>query len=211
MPARNVACRSLVRHPRTPILIVDDVADTRLIYAAYLEYRGFRALTAGNAKKALELAVESRPDVIVMDFAMPGSDGISAARQLSADAATSSIPIIIVTGHVDAVRPDAVQAAGAGPHHKAVPARSTGVRGSPFANRRQALSPRPRHARLILACSQGSEPPDPAVPVQHLVTVAADRVSWADWPVAHRATYRRTVNMLHAAIDAEDDVLTGLD
>jgi|SRR6266850_2693283 len=95
------------------ILIVDDVEDTVLIYASFLEYRGFRTATAGTAKKALEIATEQRPAVIVMDYALPGADGLSAARQLATDPATAHIPVIMLTGHVETVRPDTVRAAGA--------------------------------------------------------------------------------------------------
>src|SRR5437762_7896014 len=95
------------------ILIVDDVEDTVLIYASFLEYRVFRTATAGTAKKTLDIATEQRPAVIVMDYALPGTDGLSAVRQLATDPGTAQIPIIMLTGHVETVRPDTVRAAGA--------------------------------------------------------------------------------------------------
>jgi CheY-like chemotaxis protein len=99
--------------PAPLVLIVDDVEDTVLIYASFLEYRGFRTATAGTAKKALEIATEQRPAVIVMDYALPGTDGLSAARQLATDPGTAHIPLIMLTGHIETVRPDTVKAAGA--------------------------------------------------------------------------------------------------
>ena len=95
------------------ILLVDDMEDTRLIYAALLEHRGFATIAAGGAKKAIELAVGRQPDVIVIDYAMPGMDGLSATRQLALDPLTGRIPVILMTGHVETVRAEDVKSAGA--------------------------------------------------------------------------------------------------
>ena len=103
-------------HPQGPaplILIVDDVEDTRLIYASFLEYCGFSTATAHSAKKALEVAMNEQPSVIVMDYSMPDVDGLGAARLLAAEPVTAHIPVIIITGHIDLVRPSTVKAAGA--------------------------------------------------------------------------------------------------
>ena len=95
------------------ILIVDDIEDTRLMYAAFLEYRGFRAAAVNNAKAAFAVVAAGPPDLIIMDFGMPGIDGLSATRQIATDPATAHIPVIVLTGHVELVNRAAAKAAGA--------------------------------------------------------------------------------------------------
>jgi len=55
--------------------------------------------TASNGQEALEKAVSLRPDVILMDWNLPGLNGLDATRQLKNQAETNHIPIILVTAH----------------------------------------------------------------------------------------------------------------
>jgi CheY-like chemotaxis protein len=55
--------------------------------------------TAPDAETALVLAQTLRPDVIVMDLAMPGLDGITATYRLKRDPRTRRIPVIVLTGY----------------------------------------------------------------------------------------------------------------
>src|SRR5690349_3693409 len=64
------------------VLVVDDSADTREMYGSYLGHRGFGIYTAPDGEVAVELALAQRPDVIVMDLAMPRLNGISAVHRL---------------------------------------------------------------------------------------------------------------------------------
>ena len=73
--------------------------DARDIYAAYLEVRGFRAVTARDGEQAVEVATSERPDVIVMDLTMPKMDGIEATRRMKRNPRTHKIPVIILTGY----------------------------------------------------------------------------------------------------------------
>jgi len=82
------------------ILLVDDVADNIEVYTQFFVHRGWRTATASNGPEGLTSAAGLRPDVIVLDLGMPGMDGWEVARRLKADAATRSIPIIALTGHV---------------------------------------------------------------------------------------------------------------
>jgi two-component system, cell cycle response regulator DivK len=81
------------------VLVVDDVAHGREIFAEYLEFRGFRVATAEDGFEAMEKAFELRPDVILMDLSLPGIDGWEATRRLKQDDRTRSIPIIALTAH----------------------------------------------------------------------------------------------------------------
>jgi CheY-like chemotaxis protein len=81
------------------VLVVDDVAHGREIFAEYLEFRGFRVATAEDGIEAMEKAFELRPDVILMDLSLPGIDGWEATRRLKQDERTRAIPIIALTAH----------------------------------------------------------------------------------------------------------------
>ncbi len=81
------------------ILIVDDYADTRDLYAEYLATTGFRTCAAEDGQDAIAQARALRPDLIVMDLDMPNIDGREAIRRLRADVETRDIVIIALTGH----------------------------------------------------------------------------------------------------------------
>jgi len=84
---------------RRLILIVDDAADTRELYTTYLRFRGFDVITAPDGDAGIEAAVRLKPDVVVMDLAMPRRDGISAAHHLKHHPRTSKIPVVLLTGY----------------------------------------------------------------------------------------------------------------
>jgi two-component system cell cycle response regulator DivK len=85
---------------RKPIvLLVDDYPDAREMYAEYLEFSGFDIVQAGNGVEAIERALDSHPDVILMDLSLPVMDGWEATRRLKADSRTNRIPVLAVTGH----------------------------------------------------------------------------------------------------------------
>ena len=94
------------------VLVVDDYADAREMYAAWLRVSGYRVALAGTVTDALSLAVQHLPDAILMDLSMPGIDGLEATRRLKADPRTSHIPILAMTGHVESGVADDAAAAG---------------------------------------------------------------------------------------------------
>ncbi|MEM8963519.1 MAG: response regulator [Acidobacteriota bacterium] len=87
---------------RGTILIADDGADNRVILERLLQLSHFDTLVAENGDEAVTMASSHRPDLILMDLAMPKTDGWEATRRIKADAALRHIPIIAVTGHVTA-------------------------------------------------------------------------------------------------------------
>ena len=88
------------------MLVVDDSADTRLLYEEALRFSGFRVEQACDGEEAVERARSLQPDVIVMDFAMPKLDGGQAARRLSEDERTRSIPVLLLSAYADLVPRD---------------------------------------------------------------------------------------------------------
>ena len=84
---------------RPRVLLVDDYPDAREMYAEYLEYSGFEVVAAENGIEALQRAIDSAPDIILMDLSLPVMDGWEATRRLKADKRTASIPVVALTGH----------------------------------------------------------------------------------------------------------------
>jgi CheY-like chemotaxis protein len=83
------------------ILIVDDSAANREVYALLLEHFGYAVLKAADGWEGVRQAREHRPDLILMDVSMPVVDGIEATELLKVDLATRDIPVIGVSAHGD--------------------------------------------------------------------------------------------------------------
>ena len=81
------------------ILVADDFHDNREMYAAYLRFSGFTVVEAVTGTEAIEMALATPPNLIVMDLSLPGMDGWEATRRLKNDPNTKHIPIIVVSGH----------------------------------------------------------------------------------------------------------------
>jgi len=94
------------------VLVVDDFDDARELYCACLEQAGYRTAEARNGLEAVERAIELRPDVVLLDLAMPVLDGVEAARRLKADERTCDARLIALTGYAVARYADAATAAG---------------------------------------------------------------------------------------------------
>lgn len=79
------------------ILIVDDEMPIREMIAVALEMAGYECLEAENSQQAHALIVDRKPDLILLDWMLPGTSGIELARRLKRDDMTSGIPIIMLT------------------------------------------------------------------------------------------------------------------
>jgi two-component system, cell cycle response regulator DivK len=97
---------------QTRALVVDDYDDAREMYSEFLAYKGFEVLQAQNGLQAMALAESLHPDLIVLDLALPDIDGIEVTRRLKASAATSSIPIVMITANAQAAMLDEARKAG---------------------------------------------------------------------------------------------------
>lgn len=80
------------------ILIVDDNEELLGAISRLLEMQGYTALTAKNGEEALEIAAKDRPDLILLDWILPGIDGIEVCRRLKSEDATRGIMVLLVTG-----------------------------------------------------------------------------------------------------------------
>ena len=94
------------------VLVVDDYADARHVWAEYLHLAGFAVLTAADGPEALAAVQSNLPDVILLDLELPGLSGLDVAAQLKASPETRHIPLIATTGHSLATHGEAAAHAG---------------------------------------------------------------------------------------------------
>ena len=79
------------------VLIVDDSHSQLYYLRKMVEKGGHHAVTVDSGEKALEVASDERPEVILMDIVMPGMSGYTATRKLGKSQSTRNIPVIFVT------------------------------------------------------------------------------------------------------------------
>ena len=94
------------------ILVVEDDPLIIDLIAILLEREGHEVVRAATAEQGLELAERRPPDLVLMDIALPGIDGLAATRILKSGAATSTVPVVALTAQ--AMRADAEAAVRAG-------------------------------------------------------------------------------------------------
>jgi len=79
------------------ILVCDDESHILNVVSLKLRNAGYRVLTASDGQEALDLATQEKPDLIITDYHMPLLSGIELCRRLKQNAATMSIPAIMLT------------------------------------------------------------------------------------------------------------------
>lgn len=79
------------------VLVADDDEDILTLVVLRLERAGYEVLAAIDGEEALQLALERRPDLAVLDVTMPKLDGYAVTRRLRASEATRRMPVIILT------------------------------------------------------------------------------------------------------------------
>ena len=99
--------------PRKKILVVDDVAENRKVVTDFLLPLGFEVREAENGYEGLEMAQRLRPDLIVMDIAMPGLDGLEVTRRLRQLDTFQRLQILTISASVSASDSEQSLAAGA--------------------------------------------------------------------------------------------------
>lgn len=83
------------------ILIVEDEPAIAELLAINLEFAGHRAVRAADAEEAIRLIQHELPDLILLDWMLPGIAGVRLAEKLRADERTREIPIIMLTARTD--------------------------------------------------------------------------------------------------------------
>jgi DNA-binding response OmpR family regulator len=83
------------------ILLVDDQPTSIGLLMAYLKDRDIDLLVAQSGEDAMRIAVDGKPDLILLDVLMPGVDGFTVCRNLKADARTAEIPVIFLSAAME--------------------------------------------------------------------------------------------------------------
>lgn len=81
------------------ILVVEDNMDTYQLMNFFLVKYGYETLQAVNGRDGVAAAIKQKPDLIIMDLAMPEMDGWTATEKIKKDPQTLAIPLIAVTAH----------------------------------------------------------------------------------------------------------------
>jgi CheY-like chemotaxis protein len=88
---------AVAARPRSRVLVVEDNNVNRMLIADYLEAHGIDVVAAVDGDEAVARAIDSAPDVILMDIQMPRRDGLSATRELKTRNDTRHIPVVALT------------------------------------------------------------------------------------------------------------------
>ena len=83
------------------ILVVEDEAAIRDLLAANLQRAGYKVMTAGDVPQAEALVRESRPDLVLLDWVLPGIPGLTFARRLRGDQRTKDISIVLLSARAE--------------------------------------------------------------------------------------------------------------
>jgi CheY-like chemotaxis protein len=79
------------------ILVVEDNPVNMKLVCELLEFEGYLMLRAIDAEEAMSILQQCIPDLILMDIALPGMDGLTLTRQLKADEKTAQVPVVALT------------------------------------------------------------------------------------------------------------------
>ena len=99
---RKITQSNSVEHDPTAlltVLVVEDFEDTRFLMRLELEQRGFRVIEAVNGAEGVRVALEERPDIILMDVGLPLIDGITATKQIRENESMKNTLIVALTAH----------------------------------------------------------------------------------------------------------------
>jgi len=85
--------------PPKTVLVVEDADATRRLIEVSLTIDGYNVIQRVDGESGLEAAKNERPDLVVLDIALPGIDGWMVLELLRSDRITRDIPVLVVTAH----------------------------------------------------------------------------------------------------------------
>jgi DNA-binding response OmpR family regulator len=88
--------------PQVTILVVDDDPVIQKLLEVNFEMEGYQVETASDGEEALATVASQHPDVVVLDVMMPKVDGIEVLRRIKADAATATVPVLLLSARAQA-------------------------------------------------------------------------------------------------------------
>jgi CheY-like chemotaxis protein len=81
------------------ILVVEDNPDNRTLIRDVLDALNYNVIEATDGIEGVEMALSSKPSLILMDLSLPGKDGWEATREIKANASMEKVPVIALTAH----------------------------------------------------------------------------------------------------------------
>jgi DNA-binding NtrC family response regulator len=83
------------------ILFIDDDSDFREAVAFILKSEGFDVISRSDGSELLDHIQNSKPDIAILDYHLPGENGINLAKKIKENTETKTIPVILVSSHQD--------------------------------------------------------------------------------------------------------------
>src|SRR5450432_2370014 len=84
------------------ILVVEDQDSIRCMIEALVSARGHKVVAVASGSKALEMAIQTTPDIVLLDLHLPGQyDGFAVCERLRANPATHAVPVVIISARDD--------------------------------------------------------------------------------------------------------------
>jgi CheY-like chemotaxis protein len=94
------------------ILIIDDETAVLRLVAQMLDLEGHEVQIADHGETGIQLAIQSRPDLVICDVSMPSMDGFQVIEALRAVETTRTIPVVMITGVRDSALIERIEKAG---------------------------------------------------------------------------------------------------
>jgi len=89
----------MTRRAKSLFLLVEDFDDSRFMMRRLLESADYRVVEATDGEEAVRLALQKRPQIILMDLSLPKLDGLAATRRIRKQTGFEKIPIVAVSAH----------------------------------------------------------------------------------------------------------------
>ncbi|MDH5656592.1 MAG: response regulator [Spirochaetia bacterium] len=101
LPTEEPCCQNIIQHDRsiTVLYIEDNPANLHLVDSIFQISGSYNLLSAETAELGIEIAIDQKPDLILMDIDLPGINGYDALKILKDDKRTGDIPVIAVSAH----------------------------------------------------------------------------------------------------------------
>jgi len=81
----------------TKILIAEDERDIRELITYTLQFAGYEVVSAGDGEEAVQLTLQEKPDLVLLDVRMPRMNGYEACKAIKADEKTKGIPVVFLS------------------------------------------------------------------------------------------------------------------
>src|SRR3954447_10605259 len=90
------------------VLVVDDREETRYVLVRILGFQGYEAVALGSGEEALEFVRTRKPSLVILDYEMPGLDGLSVFRRMKLHPESADIPVVMFSANDGLVRQHAL-------------------------------------------------------------------------------------------------------